>query len=114
MNKGLIYSEQLTLFGKPTVTGYSNGTIAVREIPREKANEVIKREHYSHKVFGASFIHLGVYDSKGAFVGVLQYGCAMNPASGGGSCRVLSWKIFSNLTGCGSTIAPSATAKVRR
>ena len=83
MKKGLIYSNQLSLINKPDILGYSNGSIYVKEIAREKANAVIKANHYSHKVYNASFIHLGVFDSSDKFVGVLQYGSAMNPASGG-------------------------------
>lgn len=83
MEKGLIYSTQLSLFGKPDVIGYSNGNISVREIERDKACKTIIEHHYSHKIYSASFIHLGVYDKEDRFVGVLQYGSAMNPASGG-------------------------------
>ena len=81
MEKGLIYDTQLSLFGKPEIIGYSNGNLAVREIEREKANAIIIKNHYSHKVYNASYIHLGVFINNN-LVGVLQYGSAMNPASG--------------------------------
>ena len=81
MEKGLIYDTQLSLFGKPEIIGYSNGNIEVREIEREKANAIIIKNHYSHKVYNASYIHLGVFVDNN-LVGVLQYGSAMNPASG--------------------------------
>ena len=81
MEKGLIYSEQLQFFGKPDVIGYSNGTIYVKEIEREIANKIIIKNHYSHKVYNASYIHLGVF-IEDKLIGVLQYGSAMNPASG--------------------------------
>lgn len=81
MEKGLIYDTQLSLFGKPEIIGYSNGNLAVREIEREKANAIIIKNHYSHKVYNASYIHLGVFVDNN-LVGVLQYGSAMNPASG--------------------------------
>ena len=81
MQKGLIYSNQLSLFGKPDVIGYSNGNIYVKEIDRDKACQTIIKNHYSHKIYNASFIHLGVFDKNSRFVGVLQYGSAMNPAS---------------------------------
>jgi len=83
MMKGLIYSSQLSLIGKPEIVGYSNGNIYVKEIVRDKANEIIIKNHYSHKIYNATFIHLGVYDSSDKLVGILQYGSAMNPASGG-------------------------------
>lgn len=81
MEKGLIYDTQLSLFGKPEIIGYSNGNLAVREIERERANAIIIKNHYSHKVYNASYIHLGVFIDNN-LVGVLQYGSAMNPASG--------------------------------
>ena len=81
MEKGLIYDTQLSLFGKPEIIGYSNGNVAVREIERDKANAIIIKNHYSHKVYNASYIHLGVFVDNN-LVGVLQYGSAMNPASG--------------------------------
>lgn len=71
----------MTLWGKPKVIGYDNGSIAVKEIPRDKANAIIIDNHYSHKIYNASYIHLGVYVG-GELTGVLQYGSAMNPASG--------------------------------
>lgn len=83
MTKGLIFSKQLALFGDPDIIGYSNGNISVREIERDKACKTIIKHHYSHKIYAASFIHLGVFDKDDKFVGVLQYGSAMNPASGG-------------------------------
>ena len=81
MEKGLIYDTQLSLFGKPEIIGYSNGNLAVSEIERERANAIIIKNHYSHKVYNASYIHLGVFIDNN-LVGVLQYGSAMNPASG--------------------------------
>lgn len=81
MKKGLIYSTQMQMFGEHDVIGYSNGRIYVKEIERDKANKIIIKNHYSHKVYNASFINLGVFIND-KLVGVLQYGSAMNPASG--------------------------------
>lgn len=81
MKKGLIYSSQLSFFGDRDITGYSNGNIYVKEIDRGKANDVIKANHYSHKIYNGTYIHLGVYDATDNMLGVLQYGYAMNPAS---------------------------------
>lgn len=81
MEKGLIYSEQGSLFGRPEIVGYSNGVLYVRVIDRHKANAMIIKNHYSHKVTNSTFIHLGVYDNGDNLVGCLQYGSAMNPAS---------------------------------
>ena len=79
--KGLIYETQMSLWGKPKVIGYDNGSIAVKDIHRDTANAIIIDNHYSHKIYNASYIHLGVYVG-GELTGVLQYGSAMNPASG--------------------------------
>lgn len=82
MKKGLIYDGQGALFGMRNVIGYCNGKLAVKEISRDVANKTIIENHYSHKIYNATYIHLGVFiDEK--FVGVLQYGYAMNPASAG-------------------------------
>lgn len=79
-DKGLIYSNQLSIFGKPDVIGYSNGKLYVMGIDRDMSNDLIKEHHYSHKVYNGTYIHLGVYLND-MLVGVLQYGYAMNPAS---------------------------------
>ena len=79
-SKGLIYSNQLSIFGKPNVVGYSNGKLHVEEIDRDKSNDLIREHHYSHKIYNGTYIHLGVYIDT-MLVGVLQYGYAMNPAS---------------------------------
>lgn len=82
MKKGIMYSKQLSLFGdnKRDIIGYSNGNVYVKEIDRNTANSIIIANHYSHKIYNASYIHLGVYIEDN-LVGVLQYGSAMNPAS---------------------------------
>jgi len=68
------------LFGHTEIVGFGSDNFYVKEIPRKKANDVIKKNHYSGKVYSATYIHLGVFlDRK--LVGVLQYGYAMNPAS---------------------------------
>lgn len=81
--KGYIYSEQTSLWGSRDIIGYDNGRgMVVKEIDKNLANNTIKKNHYSKKVYNATYIHLGVF-LNGDFVGVLQYGYAMNPASGG-------------------------------
>lgn len=81
--KGLIYSQQMTFDNKGIVIGYSNGKIQVREIAKNVADKIIKENHYSHKVYNATYINLGIYaqDNTKKLLGVLQYGSAMNPAS---------------------------------
>jgi len=82
MKKGYIFSPQLSLYGEREIIGFGDSNFAVKEISRDIANDTIKRNHYSGKVYNATYIHLGVF-IEGKFLGVLQYGYAMNPASGG-------------------------------
>lgn len=62
--------------------GFGDAEFEVREIPRRLAAETIVANHYSRRIVMNSYIHLGVF-LRGAFVGALQFGYAMNPASGG-------------------------------
>jgi hypothetical protein len=82
MSKGFILSAQDSLFGQPDVIGFGDDSFCVREIDRDRANAIIKRNHYSRKFYSASYIHLGLFIG-GEINGVLQFGYAMNPASAG-------------------------------
>lgn len=75
-------SAQASLFGQPDVIGFGNDEFSVKEIGRDFANSVIVANHYSRKFYSATYIHLGVFIG-GEFMGVLQFGYAMNPASAG-------------------------------
>jgi len=78
--KDYIYSGQMVLFGEKDVIGFGDKEFQVKEIDRVIANNTIIKNHYSHKVYNATYINLGVY-YKDELKGVLQYGYAMNPAS---------------------------------
>ena len=80
--KDYIYSKQGSLWGEREVLGFGEDHFFVKEIDRIKANEVIIKNHYSKKVYTATYIHLGLF-IEGEMMGVLQYGYAMNPASCG-------------------------------
>jgi hypothetical protein len=80
--KGFIYDEQQSLFGQRDVIGFGDDAFCVKVIDRDIANDIIKKNHYSGKVYNATYIHLGVF-IENSLVGVLQYGYAMNPASMG-------------------------------
>ena len=82
MKNNYIYSTQQTLFGARDIVGFGNDDWNVKEIDRKLSNDIIKKNHYSHKVYNGTYIHLGVFIN-GELLGVLQYGYAMNPASGG-------------------------------
>jgi len=82
MEKGYIYNDQMSMFGSREIIGFGNDEFQIREIDRLLAIKTIKTNHYSKKVSNTSYIHLGVFMNDD-FVGVLQYGYAMNPASGG-------------------------------
>ena len=80
--KDYIFSDQLSLYGKREILGFGEADFYIREIDRKLANEIIIKNHYSHKVYNATYINLGVYINN-ELHGVLQYGYAMNPASCG-------------------------------
>lgn len=79
--KGYIYSDQIPMFGHKDIIGYGTNDFQVKEIDRDIANKTIIKNHYSKKVYNGTYINLGIF-IKGEFLGVLQYGYAMNPASG--------------------------------
>ena len=75
-----IYRGQGERFGARRAVGFGDDDFCVKEIDRNLANMVVKKNHYSRKFYSASYIHLGVF-IEGELVGVLQFGYAMNPAS---------------------------------
>lgn len=82
MTGAYLFADQLAIFGTPEVVGFGDTNFLVREVPRDHANEIVRRNHYSGKVYAASHLHFGVFID-GQISGVLQFGPAMNPASGG-------------------------------
>ena len=72
----------MSMFGSREIIGFGNDEFQIKEIDRDLANTTIKKNHYSKKVYNATYIHLGIFMND-CFVGVLQYGYAMNPASCG-------------------------------
>ena len=78
--KGYIFSEQIPMFGHKEIIGYGTDDFYVKEINRNLANKTIIKNHYSKKIYNGTYINLGVYINH-IFLGVLQYGYAMNPAS---------------------------------
>lgn len=74
--------DQMALLGAAPVVGFGTSSFQVREIPRDRANAIIRRHHYSHKIVNNAYVHLGVFID-GECYGVLQLGYAMNPASAG-------------------------------
>lgn len=80
IKKGYIWSEQSSLWGEREIIGFGESDFYVKEIDRNLANKTIIANHYSKKVYNATYIHLGLFIN-GKFLGVLQYGYAMNPAS---------------------------------
>jgi hypothetical protein len=80
--KDLIYSNQQSIFGSREIIGFGSKEFYVNEIDRNKANDIIVKNHYSKKFYNATYIHLGVWLNS-ELVGILQFGYAMNPASCG-------------------------------
>lgn len=90
--KGYIQRQQ-TLFGHAEVIGFGSRDFRVEAIRQAKANQIIRRGHYSRTFVVWSSVHLGVFIGAD-LVGVLQFGPALNPASGGGivrDCRPDEW-----------------------
>jgi hypothetical protein len=82
ITKGFLYSDQIPMFGHKDIIGYGTNEFYVKEIDRKDANKIIIKNHYSKKVYNGTYVNLGVFID-GLLKGVLQYGYAMNPASGG-------------------------------
>ena len=82
MKKGYRYSDQIPMFGNKDIIGYGTEDFYVKEIDKDLSRETIIKNHYSKKCYNGTYVNLGVF-IKGEFLGVLQYGYAMNPASGG-------------------------------
>lgn len=68
------------MFGHKDIIGYGTNDFYVKEIDKDLAIKTIKENHYSKKTYNGTYINLGVF-IKDEFLGVLQYGYAMNPAS---------------------------------
>lgn len=81
-NENYIMDGQLAIYGLGggQAIGFGCEDFFVQEIDRKIANKIIIQNHYSHKIYSATYIHLGVYMFK-ELVGILQFGYAMNPAS---------------------------------
>lgn len=80
--KQYIFSDQMSLYGESECLGFGSESFYIKEIDRKLANKIIIKNHYSKKVYNATYIHLGLFEND-KLVGVLQYGYAMNPASCG-------------------------------
>lgn len=77
-----IRSPQQTIEGQREIIGYGEPGFFVKEIPRDQANRIIIKNHYSGKIYSGTFIHLGLFIDR-RLLGVIQLGYAMNPASAG-------------------------------
>jgi hypothetical protein len=57
--KQLIYSTQMSLFGSKEIIGFGSTNFYISELDRNKANDIIVKNHYSKKYYNATYIHLG-------------------------------------------------------
>jgi hypothetical protein len=80
--KDLIYSDQQSMFGAREIIGFGSDEFYIKEMDRNKAIEIIVKNHYSKKVFNNSYIHLGCYINN-ELLGVLQFGHLLNNLSVG-------------------------------
>ncbi len=80
--KDYIFSDQLSMIGGREIIGFGSTDFYIKEMDKSVSNEIIIKNHYSHKVagFATTYIYLGIYIN-GELLGTLQYGFAMNPAS---------------------------------
>lgn len=70
------------LTGATGVQGFGKRDLFLAAIPAARARETIVARHYSRRVVNNSYVHLGVY-YQGEFLGVLQFGYALNPHRAG-------------------------------
>lgn len=86
MSKNKSGSRQLSARGfikrGDRVVGYGCDELYVATIDCWLARLIVSAEHYSHRFVNNSYLHLGVFAGRDRLVGVLQFGYAMNPASG--------------------------------
>ena len=80
--KDLIYSDQMSMFGAKEIIGFGSADFYVKELNKLLSNDMIIKNHYSHKVagFATTYMYLGIYLNN-ELVGTLQFGFAMNAAS---------------------------------
>lgn len=60
------------------VGGFGCRDFYVATIPRPAAVDMVRANHYSHRVVNNSYVHLGIFLG-GQLVGCLQFGYALNP-----------------------------------
>lgn len=79
--KRLLIYGSMPLFGQPEVIGARSGVVRVELISKSNADSIIRGGHYSGSVVWSSNLHFGVFVG-GGIIGAMQFGPAMNPASG--------------------------------
>ncbi|WP_416463163.1 hypothetical protein [Sphingomonas sp. VDB2] len=79
---GYLFNPHADLLLQREAIGFGNSAFRVEIIDRLLANDLIRANHYSKRIYSGSTLHLGVFIGA-QMVGVLQYGFAMNPASAG-------------------------------
>lgn len=79
---GYLFDPSPDLFGRRETIGFGEPGFYVALLDRGEADRLIIENHYSHRVYNGSTLHLAVWID-GVRRGVLQYGFAMNPASAG-------------------------------
>ncbi len=76
-----LIERQQTLYGPNEVAGATAGEIEVHLISKQEADSIIRNGHYSGTTVWSSSLHLGVF-AHHRLIGAMQFGPAMNPASG--------------------------------
>ena len=57
IKKDLIYSNQQTMFGAKEIIGFGSDSFHVKEIDRNRANDIIIKNHYS-ELLNSSFEYI--------------------------------------------------------
>lgn len=81
--------QSLFEFAQDQNSVQGNGFVA-RVIKKKSADEYIKSKHYSGSVVWSSSQHFGIFIDD-ELKGCLQFGVAMNPASGDKICKAKPW-----------------------
>jgi hypothetical protein len=103
------------LIGRAEAIGFGTDALMVRVIPKAVADAMIAENHYSRSAVWSSSVHLGVY-ADGTIIGAMQFGPAMNPASGG---KIVSgtepdqWLELNRMWFCDAKPANTASRAIR-
>lgn len=84
-----MYKKSSRILTKPeiityneTIVGYGSRELRVETVPCRLARVIVSGKHYSKRFVNNSYLHLGVFSER-ELVGIMPWGYALNPSSGG-------------------------------